>query len=177
MDDDANLIWHSQVPLKVSVFAWRLLRDKLPTKTNLVTRGILSTVDQLCVSGCGEAESAYHLFISCSTFGSIWASVRSWIGVPVVASFSLRDHLVQFIRSAGASRARRSFLQLIWLVCVWVVWTERNHRVFRGSVSSTSQMLDKIKLLSYQWLKPTCVTLASNHHSWWSSPFLCMGLV
>ncbi|GAU37723.1 hypothetical protein TSUD_382160 [Trifolium subterraneum] len=29
MDDADKLIWHSQVPLKVSIFAWRLLRDRL----------------------------------------------------------------------------------------------------------------------------------------------------
>jgi hypothetical protein len=28
--------------LKVSIFAWRLLRDRLPTKTNLVTQGIIT---------------------------------------------------------------------------------------------------------------------------------------
>ncbi|CAJ2641136.1 unnamed protein product [Trifolium pratense] len=38
MDDADNLIWHSQVSLKVSISAWRLLRDRLPTKDNLVTR-------------------------------------------------------------------------------------------------------------------------------------------
>ncbi|GAU41930.1 hypothetical protein TSUD_139160 [Trifolium subterraneum] len=58
----------------VSIFAWRLLHDRLPTKANLVTHGILSPADGLCVCGCGAAESAQHLFLSCSTFGSIWAS-------------------------------------------------------------------------------------------------------
>ncbi|GAU51099.1 hypothetical protein TSUD_411800 [Trifolium subterraneum] len=47
------------VPLKVSIFAWRLLCDRLPTKTNLVTRGILSPAAHSCVSGCGAAESAH----------------------------------------------------------------------------------------------------------------------
>ncbi|PNX59372.1 O-acyltransferase WSD1, partial [Trifolium pratense] len=28
MDVADNLIWHSHVPLKVSIFAWRLLRDR-----------------------------------------------------------------------------------------------------------------------------------------------------
>jgi hypothetical protein len=37
-----DLVWHKQVPLKVYIFVWRLLRDKLPTKTNLVARGIIS---------------------------------------------------------------------------------------------------------------------------------------
>jgi hypothetical protein len=177
MDDADKLIWHPQISSKVSIFAWRLLRDRLPTKDNLVTRGILPTAAHLCVSGCGEAESARHLLLSCTTFGSLWALVRSWIGIPEMEYTSLRDHFVQFTYSAGGSRARRSFLQLIWLACVWVVWTERNHRLFRGSACTTHQLLDKIKLFSFRWLKATSVTLASNCHSWWSSPMLCLGLV
>jgi hypothetical protein len=46
-----DLIWHKQVSLKVSIFAWRLLRDSLPTKANLVARGIISLDALLCVSG------------------------------------------------------------------------------------------------------------------------------
>ncbi|WJX94027.1 hypothetical protein P8452_75492 [Trifolium repens] len=177
VDDATKLIWHPQAPLKVSIFAWRLLRDRLPTKANLATRGIIPTATSLCVSGCGEVESAHHLFFSCGTFGSVWALVCSWFDIPMVEHTSLRDHFVQFTYSAGGSRARRSLLQLIWLACVWVVWTERNHRLFRGSASTPTQMLDKIKLFSFRWLKATSVTLASNCHSWWSSPLLCLGLV
>ncbi|KAK2449586.1 hypothetical protein QL285_008771 [Trifolium repens] len=136
MDDAAKLVWHPLVPLKVSIFAWRLQRDRLPTKANLVTRGILSTVAHSCVSGCGEVESAHHLFLSCSMFGHIWTLVHAWIGIPMVEYTSLRDHFVQFTSSASGSRARRSFMQLIWLACAWVVWTERNHRLFRGSAST-----------------------------------------
>ncbi|GAU27449.1 hypothetical protein TSUD_161350 [Trifolium subterraneum] len=176
-DEATHLIWHSQVPLKVSVFAWRLLRDRLPTKANLVTPCILSPTAHFCVSGCGATETAHHLFIACGTFGSLWALVCSWIGISLVDSTSLREHFVQFIHLAGGSRARRSFLQLIWLACVWVVWTERNHRLFRGSVCSSHQLLDKIKLSSFRWLKTTNVTLVSNYHKWWSNPFLCLGLV
>ncbi|GAU18664.1 hypothetical protein TSUD_124970 [Trifolium subterraneum] len=35
LDAVADLIWHKHVPLKVSIVAWRLLRDRLPTKDNL----------------------------------------------------------------------------------------------------------------------------------------------
>jgi hypothetical protein len=79
-----------------------------------------------CVTGCGAAESASHLFISCSTFGSLWPLVRSWIGFSAVDAHTLSDHFVQFTYSAGGLRARRSFLQLVWLACVWVIWNERN---------------------------------------------------
>jgi hypothetical protein len=72
LDVAEGLIWHSEVPLKVSIFAWRLLQDMLPTKSNLVARGILSSEAHYCVSGCGAIESAQHLFCSCSTFSSLW---------------------------------------------------------------------------------------------------------
>ncbi|GAU16278.1 hypothetical protein TSUD_299100 [Trifolium subterraneum] len=131
-----SLIWHPQVPLKVSILAWHLLRDRLPTKENLVTRGILSSEAHFCVSGCGAVESAQHLFLSCSTFSSLWSLVSSWVGSSLVVTHTISDHFVQFTQSAGVSRARHSFMQLIWLVSIWVVWNERNSRLFRGSTNS-----------------------------------------
>ncbi|GAU46852.1 hypothetical protein TSUD_241610 [Trifolium subterraneum] len=115
-DEAEKLIWHHQVPLKVSIFAWRLLRDSGRVGTSLVRSGRVGTS-------------------------------------PI------------FTSSAGGSRAHRSFMQLIWLACVWVVWTERNHRLFRGSTSSSPQLLDKIKLFSFRWLKTTNPTLVTNYHS------------
>jgi len=46
-----DLIRHNQVPLKVSIFLWRLLRDKLPTKSNLATYGVNFAEARLCVAG------------------------------------------------------------------------------------------------------------------------------
>ena len=58
-----DLIWHKQVPLKVSIFAWRLIRDRLPTKTNLVLRGVLDTEACQCVSGCAVR---WRMLVTCS---------------------------------------------------------------------------------------------------------------
>ncbi|CAJ2678702.1 unnamed protein product [Trifolium pratense] len=113
LDVASGLIWHRQVPLKVSICAWRLLRDRLPTKANLVTRGILSTEAHLCVFGCGEVESAHHLFLYCSSLGSLWSLVSSWIGSSSVTAQTLPEQFVQFTDSAGGSRDRRSFMQLV----------------------------------------------------------------
>ncbi|KAK2447954.1 hypothetical protein QL285_007262 [Trifolium repens] len=97
----ADLVWHRLVPLNVSILVWRLLHDRLPTKTNLVARGIISLEAHFCVSGCGSIESAQHLFLSCNTFGSLWALVRSWIGFSAVDAHTLPDHFVQLTYSAG----------------------------------------------------------------------------
>ncbi|GAU31770.1 hypothetical protein TSUD_22160 [Trifolium subterraneum] len=82
------------VPLKVSILAWRLLRDRLPTKVNLSTRCIIPVADHYCVSDCGEAETTQHLFLSCSTFGSLWSLLSSWICSSLVTAQTLLDHFV-----------------------------------------------------------------------------------
>ncbi|XP_024636555.1 uncharacterized protein [Medicago truncatula] len=137
-----QLVWHPQVPLKVSVFAWRLIRDRLPTKANLAIRGVVPADDIFCVSGCGHVETAAHLFLSCTTFASLWQQVRDWIGFLGVDSNIITDHLVQFTHLAGVGKAKRSFLQLIWLLCAWVLWNERNtfHADFAKSLGSAGKI-------------------------------------
>jgi len=80
-DVTVNLVWHKQVPLKASIVAWRLLKDRLPTRLNLHKCGVLEAADTSCVSGCGIDESTPHLFLHCPVFGSLWQHIRSWLGV------------------------------------------------------------------------------------------------
>jgi hypothetical protein len=155
---------------------WRLLRDRLPTKSNLVARDIISLEAHFCVSDCGGIETGQHLFLSCSSFGFLWALVHAWIGFSAVDAHVLPDHFVQFTFSVGGLHARRSFLQLIWLACVWVVWNERNYRLFRNAASPVHHLLDKVKVFSFRWLRMTNATLGSNFHSWWSNSLLCLGI-
>ncbi|GAU39107.1 hypothetical protein TSUD_320820 [Trifolium subterraneum] len=142
IDDYGIQIWMADilfaVPLKVSILAWRLLRDRLPTKANMISRGILPVEDHHCVFGCGAVDSAQHVFLSCSTFRSLWSLVSSWIGSSLVTAQTLSDHFVQFTTSAGGIRAHRSFMQLIWLACVWVVRTTKPQIVQRLNKLFTS---------------------------------------
>jgi hypothetical protein len=111
-------IWYKQVPLKVSILAWRLLKDRLPTRSNLQRRGILAATDNSCLSGCGMEETASHIFLHCEVFGSLWQHIRSWIGMSGVHPRNISEHFFQFTHSIGHSKACQSFLQLIWLLCV-----------------------------------------------------------
>ncbi|GAU41056.1 hypothetical protein TSUD_374110 [Trifolium subterraneum] len=101
-----DLIWHKHIPLKVTILSWRLLRDRLPAKTNLAIRGIITPAAQLCVAGCGDVETAQHLFISCRIFGSLWSSVRSCIGLTSVDPQNLPDHFLQFTCSSGGLKTQ-----------------------------------------------------------------------
>lgn len=59
----------------------------------------------------------------------------------------------QFVYSLGGSCTRWSFMQLIWLCCVWVMWNERNSRVFENTENTIHHLIEKVKLHSFCWMK------------------------
>jgi len=116
------------------------------------------------------------LYFSCTVSATLWQQVREWIGFVGVDSNNISDHLVQFMHMTGGGRAIRSFMQLIWLLSTWVVWNERNNRLFNIIVTSILRLLDKVILLSLGWLKAKNVMFVYGTQMWWSSPLVCLGL-
>jgi len=72
--------------------------------------------------------------------------------------------------------ACRSFLQLLWLLCVWLIWTDRNNRLFNNSQSSMSELLEKVKYHSFWWLKAHNTIFMYGSQRWWSDPLKCLGI-
>jgi len=172
----SNLIWHTHVSLKVSVLAWRLLRNRLSTKANLETRGMLGPDAQMCVAGCGEGETTQHLFVSCPIFSWLWHLVRAWIGVSGVDPADVSNHFVQFTNLLGGASTKRSFMQLLWLVYVWVLWTERNNRQFNNTNISIHQCFKNVQIHSYWWMKAVNAVFVLGVHNWLACPILCLGI-
>ena len=142
-------LWHRDVHLKVVLFAWRLFRNKLPTKDNLYRRHVLDTDAQLCVGGCGEVETSSHLLLHCTMFGYVWFHILRWLGLAAVLPGDVTSHFYQFGFIGGVAKTRRSFLQVIWFAMVWEIWKERNNRIFNDKICSISQVVDKIKALTF----------------------------
>nr|GEY93838.1 RNA-directed DNA polymerase, eukaryota [Tanacetum cinerariifolium] len=60
---DTATRWVRYVPIKLNVFAWKLLLDRLPTRSNLLLRGVF--VPDLSCSICSTGqETSSHLFFS-----------------------------------------------------------------------------------------------------------------
>lgn len=167
-------MWHKLVPTKVSLFDWRLLQDRIPTRSNLVRRHVLQPIDNLCVGGCSFSETVDHLFIGCDLFASAWNLVCHWLGVPCVFLGSVTNHYFQFIHLAGLSRPSHFYLKVIWLACIWAIWKERNNCVFKNAVIDPLGIVEKVKLNSFLWLYLNFVPISFSFHDWWRHPLLCM---
>jgi hypothetical protein len=131
---------------------------------------------QSCVSGCGVIESADHLFLHCDVFGQVWQLVHLWLGVSSVNPLTISDHYLQFGISLGIAKSRCSFMYLIWFASTWVIWKERNARIFCAKENIPSQLLENIKLLSFSSFKAYYVTSYYSFHDWCQNPFNCLGI-
>ena len=167
---------HMLIPSKVSLLVLRLLRNRVPTKDNLVHRGIMPATDMACVAGCDLHETVDHLFLHCTFSSALWYQVWQWFRIFLVHAGELRQHFLQFTKMAGLPRHSHFYFKIIWFVTVWVIWKERNNKVFKHTVSTPYHLLEKVKLNSFLRLESKQMPFVYEYHEWWTHPFLCMGL-
>lgn len=170
-------VWHNLIPLKVSLFVWRLLRNRLATRDNLVRQRVISDELIMCPAGCGFREEADHLFLGCATLSSVWSLVWHWLQISSVNSCVIHDHFHHFCRMAGMPRSSHSFFKVISFACVWNTWKERNNRVFNNKASDPNTILDNVKLTSFLWLKAHLPSFVFAFQDWRRHTLLCMGVV
>ncbi|KHN30898.1 Putative ribonuclease H protein, partial [Glycine soja] len=63
-------LWKLQIPAKAAIFAWRLIKDRLPTKLNL--RRQIQLSDHLCPFCRNMEEDASHLFFNYPKTQPLW---------------------------------------------------------------------------------------------------------
>jgi len=109
MDDSDNLIWHTQVPLKVSILTWCLLRDRLPSKINLLNLALYLPQTPI-VRRVVDRSKAHNI---CLFTAIILASFGSKFDFGLVLQVLIITAFVhiffQFTNYLGGTRARDHF--------------------------------------------------------------------
>ncbi|GAU47706.1 hypothetical protein TSUD_177110 [Trifolium subterraneum] len=128
-------VWDSWAPNKVVVFSWQALLGRLPTKENLVKRGIsLEGTMVGCVMCGGGRESEDHLFAACSTTWEVWSKVHRWFGLTTVIPGTIGSLFQGFLPNFRSRKHALKGINLVWHAVMWVIWQSRNERIFRGVV-------------------------------------------
>jgi len=63
------------------------------------------------------------------------------------------------------------------MAIVWVIWMEKNNRIFNQKIDTLAHLVDNVKFMSFSWLKTYKPTYAFNYHNWWQHPLPCMGVL
>lgn len=120
-----ELIWNCRAPLKVKLFAWLLVRNRLSTKGNLLKKTIVQ--DGKCDICNQEEETANHMCFSCPFAQAFWAMINVQPQVQDVRHFH---------RLGPSSRVPALHCQVFFLLCMWAIWNHRHDVVFREKSSS-----------------------------------------
>lgn len=135
----AKLVWKAAVPQKLKFFFWLALHNRLWTAERRKRHGLQP--EATCSLCDQEDESVDHLLSSCPVTREVWAWLLGRVGFQH-ATPSDRSMLTDWwlnTRQAVPSGHRRAFDSAVIIVS-WIVWNERNNRIFRGEARSVPQM-------------------------------------
>ena len=118
-------IWRMNVQSKIKNLVWRVCRDTLPSKQNLVKRKILT--DATCDICQSEVEDGVHALFKCPKISALWEQVPVW-------KVDGLKRCPNFIDLLGCIFAENRDPELFSTV-VWFLWNQRNNlRLSKGSI-------------------------------------------
>nr|GEZ41858.1 RNA-directed DNA polymerase, eukaryota [Tanacetum cinerariifolium] len=158
--------WIHVVPIKISIFAWRVSMDKLPSRLNLSLRGI-DIPSILCPICCSAVESFSHLFsfhLACQLMSKF---VRWWEIEP--QALNSYDEWIIWFQNIRLSKKFNEILEGACYVMWWIVWKFRNQVLFGTNQPRMEFLFDEIVRLSFHWCSNRC-NLNLNWNSWMMCP-------
>ncbi|XP_039030066.1 uncharacterized protein LOC120164396 [Hibiscus syriacus] len=136
-----TLIWFPQHIPKHSPIAWMALLDRLPTCDRLLRMGI--TTNGICVL-CNEMlENRNHLFFDCPIASCLRGKIMLLIGLN--KNISWEDMVNWACNSWKGKSLISTILKLAWCANIYVLWEERNRRIFKGCSKTVDDLLNSIK--------------------------------
>lgn len=88
--------WKTKVQPSTHTIPWKVMKNKIASKTNLERRGIIG-LSYIC-STCGEEEeTTSHLFFKCRIAWLVWRMCYAWMEMVSVDHFNTKTHCLHFI--------------------------------------------------------------------------------
>jgi hypothetical protein len=121
-------IWRSRVILRIKVFAWLLVSDRLNTKDMLRRRNWNIADDLFCVLCLAHVtEDWMHLFFHCNFSTRIWNYLQiEWEPGPTL----------EVIVTAAMRKFNKPFFSEVVIIALWHIWKQRNEAIFQGIMPS-----------------------------------------
>jgi hypothetical protein len=166
-------IWDSPAPSKIIVFSWQLLYDRVPTKDNLLLRGIILPNGGTHCAWCGQfPEYACHLFLHCKVAFSVWYAIFKWLGVVIVMPANL-FYLFDCLSGAVASIKAKNKFKLVWHTVIWSIWKALNNKIFKNIDVQPVDIVEEVKVLSRKWSAERLKISPCLFYEWTWDPGSC----
>lgn len=141
--------WNKNTPIKINIFAWRLIINRLPTHHNLDLCGV--DLDSILCPVCNEAaEIDQHLFLECEIAQHLWKMVLKWWGLNDYPKDILG--MVTWVDSVSLPTKVKPIFDAVVLITNWAIWRFRNSRIFDSKPPRKDTLEAEIKTLSFSWI-------------------------
>lgn len=125
----------------ILIFVWLVLRRKVPTLDNLLKRGWSG--EESCVFCLNEVETIDHFFMGCDGIKALLVGLLP--NKSAVRNCFSATFLWDSSKRKGGTLGEKE-LATIATTC-WVVWLERNRRIFQDSKCSLGVLVFEIRAL------------------------------
>ncbi|GKE04182.1 RNA-directed DNA polymerase, eukaryota, partial [Tanacetum coccineum] len=134
--------WVKYIPIKVNVFSWRARLDRLPTRCNLIRRGVV--LDSSLCPMCGLVpEDIHHILFRCDIAQLVIRRICRWWDLDWQDLMSFSDWGAWFSDIRFSSRLKL-ILEGVFYTAWWHLWAFRNQTIFAVNPPRRSVIFDDI---------------------------------
>jgi hypothetical protein len=148
----AEYTWRAKAPPKCRFFTWLMLQNRVWTTARLLIREWPN--EYFCPLCIRNLETIDHLH--CCYSKAIWKKVGSWISAPALdpANWNQTADFGQWFVDMGNSGqgARREGVRSMVMLTAWIIWKERNNRIFNKSCRTHTQLHSVIQDEAKLWV-------------------------
>ncbi|XP_048637662.1 uncharacterized protein LOC125610047 [Brassica napus] len=130
-------IWFKEYIPRNSFISWLALSRRLSTRDRLRSWGL--NVPEQCVLCSAAVETHHHLFFECQFSASIWTFFAETVWPNPPQDIHSAAAWICMARNSSSPQAR-CIIKLMFQSAVYLIWKERNKRIFT-SVSSTANSI------------------------------------
>ncbi|XP_075079754.1 uncharacterized protein LOC142164998 [Nicotiana tabacum] len=141
-----SLMFKNDARPKASFIIWLHLQGRLATTDRLMRWGM--PVDTTCSLCQAELETREHLFVECDFAKAIWRKLQKWLKWKQTIE-EWNQHIDWAIKCAKGKSQQAQVFKLVYAECIYVIWMERNHRVFEKKSRSWETIVREIVYICY----------------------------
>eukprot|EP00253_Pinus_taeda_P003073 PITA_03073 len=126
-----RVVWERNWWPKVSIFIWLASKNKILTWDRIQKKGFIGP-SRCCLCN-SEWGSRDHLLLHCPFAKTLWINIKRYFGKLENAPREFNDVVFQWNKEVFQCKVVRRAWDLISGFSLWMIWKERNRRIFQNS--------------------------------------------
>lgn len=134
-----------------------MVQQRIWTADRMQRRGIPN--QYFCTLCERNLETPLHLFYECAYSRRVWELTADWVGAPQLKpttwlpQHNISEWMLSLSQTGVVNYNAQSVkaLKSIALLVLWMIWKERNNRIFNRAQASEENLMARIKEEARNW--------------------------